>query len=205
MAEYLKLALPKGRLADDVFNVLKEAGYTIDIPKKTRKLVVTDEDNKFKYYFVKPSDVVTYVNEGVCDIGVVGKDTILENEASIYELFDLEIGKCKMVVAGKPDQTYQGDLRVATKYPKIARQYYQKTNQNVTIVKLNGSVELGPILGLSDVIVDIYETGRTLRANGLEVIDDFLDISSRIIANKASYRQKFNPINELLNRLETSR
>ncbi|MEC9485315.1 MAG: ATP phosphoribosyltransferase [Candidatus Izemoplasma sp.] len=202
MARYLKFALPKGRLADSVFSVLEKAGYKIEVPKKTRKLVVTDEANQFKYYFVKPSDVVTYVDEGVCDIGVVGKDTILESSASVYELFDLGIGKCKMVVAGLPNYTYQGELRVATKYPKIAREYYAKTNQTVNIVKLNGSVELGPILGLSDVIVDIYETGRTLRANGLEVIDDFLDISSRVIANKASYRQKYTEIKTLLNRLE---
>lgn len=203
MANYLTIALPKGRLANDVFDIMKEAGYNISLSNNKRKLVVEDDANGFRYLFVKPSDVITYVEEGVADLGVVGKDTILEEQKDIYELYDLGIGKCKMVVAspnGVPIDN-RSTVTVATKYPNITRQYLASKYNNIHIVYLRGSVELGPLVGLSDVIVDIYETGNTLRANDLDVIEDLFDISARLIANKASYRRNFKPIQALLDRL----
>ena len=199
MNEYLKIALPKGRLAYQVFDLMKQAGYDIDVEKNTRKLIIEDEENKFIYMFIKPTDIVTYVSEGVCDIGVVGKDSIVEENKEIYELLDLGIGKCKMVVAGKDIGVLDNKttINVASKYPKIASDYFKSKNMKANIVKLNGSVELGPLVGLSDVIVDIFETGSTLKANNLLVIEDIFDISCRLITNKVSYRIKYKTIREL--------
>ena len=158
-------------------------------------LIFTDEENKITYIHVKPSDVVTYVEKGVADLGIVGKDTILENENDdeVYELLDLGFGKCKFSVAGikgKNNYSKEEILKVATKYPHIAKKYFKSRGQNIEIIKLNGSVELAPIVGLSDVIVDLVETGNTLKVNGLEIVEDMCNISSRIIANRVSY--KFN-------------
>lgn len=199
MNDYLKIALPKGRLAFQVFDLMKQAGYEIEIEKNTRKLIITDNENKFIYMFIKPTDIVTYVSEGVCDIGVVGKDSIEEENKDIYELMDLGIGKCKMVVAGKRADVLENKttVSVASKYPKIANDYFKAKNVKTNIVKLNGSVELGPLVGLSDVIVDIYETGSTLKANNLIVIEDIFEITCRLIANKASYRVNYQVIREL--------
>lgn len=203
MKEYTKIALPKGRLSFKVFELMKNAGYQIEVEKNTRKLVIVDEDNKFIYMFIKPSDVITYVYEGVCDIGVVGRDSIIEEAKDVYELLDLKIGKCKMVVAGhkETDLENRSTIIVASKYPNIAKSYFLKRNIVAETVKLNGSVELGPIVGLSDVIVDIFETGSTLKANNLVVIDDIFDISCRLITNKVSYRTKNTQIKELQRRL----
>jgi ATP phosphoribosyltransferase len=198
----LKLALPKGRLSEAVFSLLGQCGYLFNQSTSSRQLVVEDDINQFTYYFVKPSDVVTYVEEGVCDIGVVGSDTLDEQTSDVYELLDLKIGVCKMVVAGKNDMPINKIKRIATKYPRIAKSYFNQLNQSVSIVKLNGSVELGPLVGLSDAIVDIYETGSTLRANGLDVLDDVMPISSRLIVNKESYRRLALPIQSLLEKLE---
>lgn len=204
MANYLTIALPKGRLAKQVFDLMTEAGYNITLTKNERKLIVMDEDNKFRYLFVKPSDVITYVEEGVADLGVVGRDSILEERKDIYELLDLNIGRCKMVVAGPQgvELSTRNSLTVATKYPVITRQYLSSRFANLHIVYLRGSVELGPLVELSDVIVDIYETGSTLRANQLDVIEDLFDISSYLIANKASYRINYEAIQTLKRTLE---
>lgn len=203
MNEYIKIALPKGRLAYQVFDLMNQAGYDIDVEKNTRKLIIKDVKNKFMYMFIKPSDIITYVYEGVCDVGVVGKDSIVEENKSVYELLDLKIGKCQMVVAGKEIDALDNitAITVASKYPKIATDYFNSQNISSTIVKLNGSVELGPLVGLSDVIVDIYETGATLRANNLKVITEIFDISCRLISNKVSYRNHNLKIRELENRL----
>lgn len=199
----IKIALPKGRLAKQVLELLKNVGYELDIDPSSRTLIQEDPNNQYQFMFVKPSDVITYVEEGVCDIGFVGKDNILEEQADVYELLDLGIGVCKMVIAGYQNQSLDSNktLKVATKYPVIARQYLSQMNIPSTIVTLQGSVELGPLVGLSDVIVDIYETGSTLRANNLVVLEDLFQISTRLIANKASYRLKRTMIEPLVTRV----
>lgn len=189
------IAIAKGRIEKDVYRRLKILNMEDCIETDSRKLIFTDEENKITYIHVKPSDVVTYVEKGVADLGIVGKDTILENENDdeVYELLDLGFGKCKFSVAGikgKNNYSKEEILKVATKYPHIAKKYFKSRGQNIEIIKLNGSVELAPIVGLSDVIVDLVETGNTLKANGLEIVEDMCNISSRIIANRVSY--KFN-------------
>lgn len=189
------IAIAKGRIEKDVYRRLKILNMEDCIEIDSRKLIFTDEKNKITYIHVKPSDVVTYVEKGVADLGIVGKDTILENENDdeVYELLDLGFGKCKFSVAGikgKNNYSKEEILKVATKYPHIAKKYFKSRGQNIEIIKLNGSVELAPIVGLSDVIVDLVETGNTLKANGLEIVEDMCNISSRIIANRVSY--KFN-------------
>ena len=189
------IAIAKGRIEKDVYRRLKILNMEDCIEIDSRKLIFTDEENKITYIHVKPSDVVTYVEKGVADLGIVGKDTILENENDdeVYELLDLGFGKCKFSVAGikgKNNYSKEEILKVATKYPHIAKKYFKSRGQNIEIIKLNGSVELAPIVGLSDVIVDLVETGNTLKANGLEIVEDMCNISSRIIANRVSY--KFN-------------
>lgn len=189
------IAIAKGRIEKDVYGRLKILNMEDCIETDSRKLIFTDEENKITYIHVKPSDVVTYVEKGVADLGIVGKDTILENENDdeVYELLDLGFGKCKFSVAGikgKNNYSKEEILKVATKYPHIAKKYFKSRGQNIEIIKLNGSVELAPIVGLSDVIVDLVETGNTLKANGLEIVEDMCNISSRIIANRVSY--KFN-------------
>ena len=189
------IAIAKGRIEKDVYRRLKILNMEDCIETDSRKLIFTDEENKITYIHVKPSDVVTYVEKGVADLGIVGKDTILENENDdeVYELLDLGFGKCKFSVAGikgKNNYSKEEILKVATKYPHIAKKYFKSSGQNIEIIKLNGSVELAPIVGLSDVIVDLVETGNTLKVNGLEIVEDMCNISSRIIANRVSY--KFN-------------
>ena len=197
----ISVALPKGRLGNKVFDIFARIGYDCDeMHSDSRQLVFTSEENGISYFLVKPSDVSIYVEHGAADIGIVGKDILLEYEPDVYELLDLGIGKCRMCVAGKNDFSDNPDvsLRVATKFVNIAKTYYKSINRNIEIIKLNGSIELAPILDLSDVIVDIVETGTTLKENNLGVLTEILPISARLIANKASYKFKAEEINKII-------
>ena len=197
----ISVALPKGRLGNKVFDIFAKIGYDCDeMHSDSRQLVFTSEENGISYFLVKPSDVSIYVEHGAADIGIVGKDILLEYEPDVYELLDLGIGKCRMCVAGKNDFIDNPDvsLRVATKFVNIAKTYYKSINRNIEIIKLNGSIELAPILDLSDVIVDIVETGTTLKENNLGVLTEILPISARLIANKASYKFKTEEINKIV-------
>ena len=200
----LNIALPIGRLGDQVYSMLRDAGY--DCPAyedKNRELVLESPEKGVRYLLVKPSDVAIYVEHHAADVGIVGKDILLESGPDVYELLDLNIGKCRMAVAAPkgyvedPDRT----LRIATKYVNIAKKFYSEKNRDIEIIKLNGSIELAPILGLSDVIVDIVETGNTLKANNLEVIEEFKDISARFIANKSSFKFQNEIISDMMNKL----
>ena len=193
----INVALPKGRLGEKVLAIFEEAGYPCPaIHEESRKLIFENEEAGVRYFWVKPSDVAIYVERGAADVGVAGKDILLEYVPDVYELLDLKMGKCRMCVAGpkgfrdNPDRT----LRVATKFPRIARNYYTGLSREIDIIKLNGSIELAPILGLSDVIVDIVETGTTLRENNLAPLEDVVPISARLIANKAGYQFKTTEI-----------
>ena len=198
---YITFALAKGRLAKKAMALLEEIGITCEEMKdeKTRKLIFVNEELKLKFFLSKASDVPTYVEYGAADIGVVGKDTILEEGRNLYEVLDLKFGACKMCVCGpKEAKKYLNSneiIRVASKYPHIAKEYFNNQKlQTVEIVKLNGSVELAPIVGLSEVIVDIVETGTTLKENGLVVLDTVCDISARVIVNKASFKLKHEEV-----------
>ena len=188
----LTIALSKGRLAEQAIELLEKAGYDCTAAKeKSRKLILEDEKQGLRFILAKPADVPTYVEYGAADIGVVGKDTLLEEGRQLYEVIDLGFGKCRMCVCGPKELKGKLDTipnkRVSTKYPNITRAYFEDyKRESVEIIKLHGSIELAPLIGLSDVIVDIVETGTTLRENGLEVIDRFLDISARLICGKAS-------------------
>lgn len=209
---YITVALAKGRLAELSTDIFEKLGYDVALIKsKTRKLIFTDEKNKFRFILVKASDVPVYVEYGAADIGIVGKDTLLESGKNVYEVLDLGFGKCKMAVAGPAEMRGKIDgrniMRVASKYPNIARDYFHRVKgQTVDIIKLNGSVELGPIVGLSEVIVDIVESGKTLVENGLEVLEDVCDLSARLIINRVSlkmYREKIiNLIADIRNEIE---
>ena len=201
---WLNIALPKGRLGDKAYKLLAGAGYSAtEDYNDTRKLVVENPDACVRYFLVKPSDVAIYVEHGAADVGIVGKDILTEAEADVYELLDTGLGKCRMCVAAPAD--YQDDpgrpVRVATKFVNIAKSYYASMGRDIDIIKLNGSIELAPILGLSDVIVDIVETGTTLRENGLRVVTEFMPISARFIANKASYQFKHRQMDTMLEKL----
>ena len=201
--DYLNVALPKGRLGEKVLSIFEAAGFPCPaIHEAGRKLIFENEEAKVRYFWVKPSDVAIYVERGAADIGVAGKDILLEYEPDIYELLDLGIGKCKMAVAAKKE--FRDDpgrsLRVATKFSHIAADYYLSKGRDIDIIHLNGSIELAPILGLSDVIVDIVETGTTLRENDLVVVEDVVPISARVIANKASYKFKSAVIDDIVRR-----
>lgn len=200
----LNVALPKGRLGDKVYNLLAGIGYGCpEDYNTTRKLVVENPEAGIRYFLVKPSDVAIYVEHGAADVGIVGKDILTEASADVYELLDTGLGKCRMCVAAPAD--YKDDpsrpVRVATKFVNIAKSYYASMGRDIDIIKLNGSIELAPILGLSDVIVDIVETGTTLRENGLKVITEFMPISARFIANKASYQFKHAEMDTMLEKL----
>lgn len=204
---YLTFALAKGRLADASIALFEQIGMPCEeMKEKSRKLIFVNEPLKLKFFLSKASDVPTYVEYGAADVGIVGKDTILEEDRSLYEMLDLQMGKCKMAVAGPKELTGRLDsmnnLRVATKYPHIASYYFnQKKHQTVEIIKLNGSVELAPIVGLADVIVDIVETGATLRANGLEVLEDICPLSARIIVNRVSMKMEHARIMSIIEQL----
>lgn len=203
MKNKLTIALPKGRLGDQTIEVLKRIGLGDVIDDTSRKLIFTDPNQELSYMLVKPSDVITYVERGVADLGIIGKDSLMEDQADVYELIDLGFGKCRFAVAGKTSNDMQKDevLKIATKYPHVTKQYFAKKNQPIDIIKLNGSVELAPLVGLSDVIVDIVETGSTLKANGLEILEVMHDISARLIANRVSYRFKYEKITWIKNAL----
>lgn len=201
----LNVALPKGRLGDKVYDLLARAGYGCsENYNETRKLVVENPDAGIRYFLVKPSDVAIYVEHGAADIGIVGKDILAESGADVYELLDTGLGKCRMCVAGMKDfrDDESRSLRVATKFVNIAKRHYAQLGRDIDIIKLNGSIELAPILGLSDVIVDIVETGTTLKENNLTVLEEFMPISARFIANKASSKFKEKELQTLLQKLK---
>lgn len=197
-------AVPTGRLGKQVLEVLKEKNIMDPSIAPKRKLDITDSLSNYRYLFVKPSDVLTYVENGVADIGIVGKDTITESQPDIYELYDLGLGRCDMIIAGLSKENYETKevLSVASKYTLIAKKYFKSINRDVKITKLNGSVELAPLVGLSDVIVDITETGETLKANGLEIFDTIMPITARLVSNKVSYKFKKEMIDSIISRLE---
>ena len=207
--KYLTFALTKGRLAEKTMELLENAGISCREmeDKKSRKLIFVNEEQKVRFFLAKGPDVPTYVEYGVADIGVTGLDTILEEGRRAFEVLDLGFGKCRMCVCGPASARellqHHERIRVASKYPNIARDYFHnKKYQTVDIIKLNGSVELGPIVGLSDVIVDIVETGSTLRENGLEVLEEIYPLSARMIVNQVSMRLKNERIRELIHSLE---
>ena len=200
----LNIALPKGRLGNQVYDMLASIGY--DCPgyyEQNRKMVFESPEKNVRYLLVKPSDVAIYVEHHAADVGIVGKDILLEQESDVYELLDLKIGKCRMAVAAPEDYVEDPDrtLRVATKYVNVAKNFYAGRNREIDIIKLNGSIELAPILGLTDVIVDIVETGSTIKENHLKVIEEFKDISARFIANKTSFKFENEIISNMIEKL----
>ena len=197
----LNIALPKGRLGDQVYKMLSSIGYECAaIYEDNRKLVFESEENGVRYLLVKPSDVAIYVEHGAADVGIVGKDILLDSKPDVYELLDLNIGKCRLAVAGPNDYIEDRDnvLRVATKFANVAKDYYSSINREIEIIKLNGSIELAPILGLSDVIVDIVESGKTLKENNLKVLTTIVPVSARFIANRSSYLFKSESIRRMM-------
>ncbi len=197
----INIALPKGRLGEKVYAMFEAAGYECPaIKENNRKLIFENEEKGLRYFWVKPSDVSIYVERGAADIGVAGKDILLEYEPDIYEMLDMNIGKCRMAVAAKKEfrDNSERTLKVATKFVNIARQYYASIGRDIDIIKLNGSIEIAPILGLSDVIVDIVETGTTLKENDLEVKETVVPISARLIVNKTAFKFKTVQIEQIL-------
>ena len=202
----LNIALPKGRLGEKVYTMLEQAGFGCPaIREGGRKLIFENEASGVRYFWVKPSDVAIYVERGAADVGIAGKDILLEYAPDVYELLDLGIGKCRMAVAAKNGfaDDPRRQLRVATKFTNIAARHYLSKGRDIDIIHLNGSIELAPILGLSDVIVDIVETGSTLKENDLKVIETVVPISARLIANKTSYKFLGAPIDALVAGLQT--
>lgn len=200
----IHIALPKGRLGESVYDAFEKAGYGCpSIRENNRKLIFENEENGVSFFWVKPSDVAIYVERGAADIGVCGRDILMEYRPDVYELIDLGVGRCRMCVAGPG--TFQDDplrpLRVATKFTNIARSYYAGQSRQIDIIHLNGSIELAPLLGLSDVIVDIVETGKTLRENGLEPLETIAQISARLIANRVAYKFHYEEIVRISNAL----
>ena len=200
----IDIALPKGRLGDQAYAIFEAAGYECpDIHEDSRRLVFENAEAGVRYFWVKATDVSIYVERGAADIGITGKDSLLEGSPDVYELADLQIGKCRMCVAAERGFSYDParPVRVATKYPGIAKDYYSGQGRDIDIITLNGSVELAPLLGLSDVIVDIVQTGKTLVENNLEVFENIVDISARLISNKVSYKFKHKEIAAMCNRI----
>lgn len=199
----LSIALTKGRLEKESVKIFEKCGYGIEeLQNKGRQLVFKDSIKDNEYFLVKAADCVTYVEHGVADVGIVGKDTLLESTGRYYEVMDLDIGKCGFIVASLPEMDpYKkvGHVKIGTKYPTVAKEYFKKIGMDVEVIKIEGSVELAPILGLCDAIVDIMETGTTLKENGLIVFDRICDISARVIVNKASFKLKRDEITDLLN------
>ena len=202
--EFINVALPKGRLGEKVYAMFEQSGYECpSIKEANRKLIFENAEVGVRYFWVKPSDVAIYVERGAADIGVAGKDILLEYSPDVYELLDLKIGKCRMAVAAKTDfrDNTAETLRVATKFSNIAQKFYNEKCRDIDIIHLNGSIEIAPILGLSDVIVDIVETGKTLYENNLEPIETIVPISARLISNKASFKFKGDKIREIADAL----
>ncbi len=201
----IKIALAKGRVAKKAIALLTDIGYLFpDYSEDSRKLIFTDTTEAIEFFLVKSPDVGTYVEKGAADIGIVGRDVLMEHPAKVYELLNLNIGQCRMCVAGYADTRIQFNkkLTVGTKYPNIAKQYFNSIDQLVDLIMINGSVELAPILGLSDCIVDIVESGSTLRENGLVVLNTICDISSRLIVNQVSLKTKSAYIDPIIHRFE---
>lgn len=203
MADTLDIALPKGRLGEKVVALLGESGMgCANLDEDSRKLVLENDDGSLRFFWVKPADVPIYVERGAADAGVAGKDVLVEHGADVYELLDLGLGKCRMCVAGYQGALERGGvLRVATKFPNMATRHFQSRGRTIDIIKLNGSIELAPILGLADVIVDIVETGTTLRENDLEVLEEIMPVSARLIVNKAAFRFKHGRVDGLVSAL----
>jgi len=205
--ETITLALAKGRLAEQAFELLEKMGVDCSSPRDPgRQLVLWDEKSNIRFILVKPSDVPTYVEHGVADLGVVGKDTLMEAGRPLYEVLDLTFGKCKLCVAGYENKqggsVTHATFRVATKYPNIARRYWGAQGRTIEIIELHGSVELGPVIGLSDVILDIVESGSTLRANGLAVLEDVCDVSARLVCNRMSMKTKRDRVRWIIDGIE---
>ena len=201
MKDMLNVALPKGRLGEKVYAMFEKAGFPCPaIHEDNRKLIFENEELGLRFFWAKPSDVPIYVERGVADIGVAGKDILLEYQPDVYELLDLKLGKCRMAVAAPKDfhDDPRRTLRVATKFSRIAKNYYDGLGRDIDIIHLNGSIEIAPIIGLSDVIVDIVETGTTLRENDLEVFSTVVPISARLIANKAGFKFKNATIEQIV-------
>ena len=197
----LNIALPKGRLGEKVYGMFEKAGFECpSIRESSRKLIFENAEAGVRYFWVKPSDVAIYVERGAADIGVAGKDILLEYAPDVYELLDLDVGKCRMAVAAMADfrDDPERTLKVATKFSNIARNFYASRGRDIDIIHLNGSIEIAPILGLSDVIVDIVETGTTLRENNLVVVENIVPISARLIANKAGYQFRTAQIGKIM-------
>lgn len=202
----LKIALTKGRLEKDTVALFEKLGYDCQaVRNKGRRLILPVGDGEIEVVLAKAADVITYVEHGVCDLGVVGKDTILENGTAFFELLDLGFGKCRFALAGKVGVDFfsgYNSKTIATKYPNVARNYFENKGMDIRFIKIEGSVELAPLLGLSDAIVDIVETGSTLKENGLEVIEDIVPVSARLIANNASLKLRKHEIEELAEKME---
>ena len=205
--ETITLALAKGRLAEQTFDLLERMGIDCSQPRDPgRQLVLWDEKQNIRFILVKPSDVPTYVDHGVADLGVVGKDTLMEAGRPLYEVLDLTFGRCRLCVAGyagrQSESVTHATFRVATKYPNIARRYWGAQGRTIEIIELHGSVELGPVIGLSDVILDIVESGSTLRANGLTVLEEVCDVSARLVCNRVSMKTRRERIRRLIDGLD---
>mgnify|MGYP006348641811 FL=1 len=201
----LNVALPKGRLGDKVYYLFEKIGYECkEIKEDNRKLIFENKEKKIRFLLVKPSDVADYVEKGSADIGVVGRDILLEEDPNVYELLDLGFGKCKFAIAGPVGfkENIDRPLVIATKYFNVSKNYFDSIKRDVELIKLNGSIEIAPILGLSDVIVDIVETGTTLKENNLKIIREIGDISARLISNKSSYRFKNDKIEDIINKIK---
>ena len=205
MSEMLNIALPKGRLGEKVYAMFEKAGFECpSIRENNRKLIFENAERGVRYFWVKPSDVAIYVERGAADIGVAGKDILLEYAPDVYELLDLGLGKCRMAVAAPVDfrDDVRKKLKVATKFENIARRHYASLGRDIDIIHLNGSIEIAPMLGLSDVIVDIVETGTTLKENHLAVMEEVLPISARLIANKANFKFKQQAIRTVADKMQ---
>ncbi len=205
MSDKLTIAMPKGRIFEEAAQLLVKAGYNLPPEfEDSRKLIIDVPDEPFRFMLAKPMDVTTYVEHGVADLGIAGKDVMLEEERDVYEVLDLQISKCYLAVAGLRDVKIKGVApKIATKYPNIASSYFRENGEQVEIIKLNGSIELAPLIGLADRIVDIVSTGRTLKENGLVELEHIADITSRLIVNPVSYRLKDQQIDEIVERLST--
>ncbi len=205
MNEILSVALPKGRLGEKVYDMFEKAGFECpSVKENSRKLIFENPEKSVRFFWVKPSDVAIYVERGAADVGVAGKDILLEYEPDVYELLDMNLGKCRMAVAGKKDfrDDGQNTLRVATKFTNVSKKYYDSLGRDIDIIHLNGSIELAPILNMADVIVDIVETGTTLKENNLEVLETIFPISARFIANKSSYKFKRELVSKVVESLK---
>lgn len=203
MQPTLRFALPKGRIHLSAMKLLQQAGYEVpDDLETSRKLIIPVPGAALEFILAKPVDVPVYVEYGAADIGIVGKDVLMEEERDVYELLDLGIAKCRMSVIGLPDWRPDFHLRVATKYPNVASRFFRERGQQVEVIKLNGSIEIAPLIGLADRIVDMVETGRTMREHGLVELEEMFGVTSRLIANRSSYRMKNEPIQQLCDRLQ---